>query len=78
MGVRRRGSGRLLAVVMLPALVRWSAFGFSYDYGRPPGEGKKNFIHVICPKRCGNQDWEKDYSPSTVAMCDAMKADEFE
>jgi KAP family P-loop domain len=35
----------------------------------PPGEDEKIYVHVVCPRGCGNESWETAYSPFAVKMC---------
>ena len=67
-GGRRRGSGRLLAVALLPWLVRWSLLRGSQERLWPPGAGRPNYIHLVCPNGCGNNRWVKAYWPG-VKKC---------
>lgn len=65
MGGRRAAPGGFLASMAALSLVRWSLLkGIP-----PPGVDELNYIHVVCPRRCGNDGWEADYWPDTVKTC---------
>lgn len=67
---RRRGNhGVFLAFALIPSLVRWSLLGGIQERIFVPGEDEPNWTHVICRHKCGNQWWERAYSPDTVKSC---------
>jgi hypothetical protein len=68
-GARRGGRGRLFAVVLVLSLIRWSSLRGTYERLWPPGEGNKNYVHVVCPYGCGNEAWVTRYSVATVKTC---------
>jgi hypothetical protein len=68
-GGRRGGPGSVFATVTVLSLIRWSFLRSSYERSRPPGEGNKSYIHLVCPNGCGKEAWETGYSPDTVKTC---------
>jgi hypothetical protein len=66
---RRGGLGYLYAGFAVLSLMRWSLLkGLP-----PPGEDELVYVHVVCPRRCGNDWWETDYRPQTVKSCGRHK-----
>lgn len=68
-GARRGGRGRLLPVVLVLWLIRWSLLRGEYQRREPPGTDEPTYIHVVCPRDCGNEWWVRAFSEYTVRKC---------
>jgi hypothetical protein len=67
---RRGGSRHIVTAAVAPWLIRWMLLQDRQQRFRPPGEGEKHWIHVVCPEPdCTNEAWVTKYEPETVKQC---------